>query len=609
MAKPSKRSSPEFSGGAKAAKGVLSQRELVIVAKRDLGLRATKEGVSSMAGANVSPLADLLASEGLTLEPLFGVSEERLQAQAATLAADTGVDLPDLSVYYHVEAPDERLDDLAKSLIQLDGIEAAYVKPPAEPAEFWLNEIAPQTGEPPVVALDFTSRQGYLDPAVTGIDARYAWTLPGGSGAGVNIIDIEWGWRFTHEDLTQNQGGVVSGANSSDDNHGTAVLGEFSGDRNAFGITGISPGAHVSAVSLATHSSAQAIRIAADRLRAGDIILLEVHRGGPRGSDGSGQFGYIAIEWWPDDFDAIRYAVSKGIIVVEAAGNGGQNLSDPVYDARPVNHPVLGTFPAGWRNPFNPANASSGAVVVGAGMPPSGTHGRNRQPIWGDVYADRGRSFFSNYGARIDAQGWGWEVTTTGYGDLQGGSNRDQWYTDQFSGTSSASPILVGALACVQGILRAHNRIPLTPARAIELLRATGSPQQDGPAFTFIPNMTGSGYPQNHPARPRTERIGNRPNLKDLISRALETRTWVGVQFSGTIAANGTRRWFTSRWPAHWHVLWTVVPTSPRPGAPQIEWQVRLERASDQHITYWISITNLTPVPVNIEARYAVLGW
>ena len=590
-------------GGSPTPEDFPSQRELIVVAKREVGLRATREGVASITGADVSPLADLLASEGVTVQPLFGVSEERLQAKAASLVAETGAEAPDLSIYYRVEAPDERLDELAERLRQLDAVEAAYVKPPAEPPQMRLNEMAPLVEEPPIATPDFTARQGYLGPAPTGIDAQYAWTLPGGRGAGVNIIDIEWGWRFAHEDLTQNQGGVVSGTNSSDDNHGTAVLGEFSGDLNTLGITGISPHAQVSAVSLVTNTTAQAIRIAADRLRPGDIILLEVHRAGPRSPSGSGQFGYIAIEWWPDDFDAIRYAISKGVVVVEAAGNGGQNLDDPVYDTRPTG------FPASWRNPFNPANPCSGAVVVGAGMPPAGTHGRNSHPSWGDVYADRGRCFFSNYGARIDAPGWGWEVTSTGYGDLQGGSDRNQWYTDEFSGTSSASPILVGTLACVQGVLRAQGRIPLSPARARELLRATGSPQQDGSSFTFIPNMTGTGYPQNHPARPRTQRIGNRPNLRQLISTALQQQTWVGVQFTGTIPANQTQRWFTFRWPAHWHVVWTVVPTSPRPGGPQIEWKVQVERASDEYITYWISITNLTPVSVNIDGRFAVLGW
>jgi hypothetical protein len=454
----------------------------------------------------------LLASEGATLQPLFGVSEERLHAEADRVATAGAEEVPDLSVYYRVEAPDERLDDLAESLRQMDGIEAAYVKPPTELAQFMLNEMVPVAEEPPVVTPDFTARQEYLGSAPVGIDANYASTRPGGRGAEVNIIDIERGWRLTHEDLLQNQGGLLSGTSYSlSENHGTAVLGEFSGDRNTFGITGISPAASVSAVSYwPTELTSQAIRIASDRLRPGDIMLLEVHRGGPRATF-SGQFGFIAIEWWPDDFAAIRFAVSKGVIVVEAAGNGGQNLDDPVYDT-----PQTG-FPPGWSNAFNPANPSSGAVVVGAGNPPAGTHGRNAHPTRGEPYADRARCYFSNYGARVDAQGWGWEVTTTGYGDLQGGANPDLHYTDLFSGTSSASPIVVGALACVQGVLRRRGKSPLSPARAQKLLRSTGSPQQDGPEFTFTPNMGGSGYPQNHPARSATERIGNRPNLRQLL--------------------------------------------------------------------------------------------
>ena len=84
---------------------------------------------------------------------------------------------------------------------------------------------------------------------------------------------------------------------------------------------------------------------------------------------------------------------------------------------------------------------------------------------------------------------------------------------------------------------------------------------------------------------------------------------WVGVQFRGTLAAGATQRWFTFNWPAHWHVLWTVVPTTPRPGSPQIKFDVQVERATDQFMTYWISITNVSPAPCDIEARYAVLGW
>src|SRR4029453_17689713 len=199
-----------------------------------------------------------------------------------------------------------------------------------------------------------------------------------------------------------------------------------------------------------------------------------------------GQLGFIAIEWWPDDFAAIKYAVAKGIVVVEAAGNGAENLDAAIYNTRQAG------FPNSWTNPFNLANPQCGAVMVGAGAPPQNTHGRDHGP-------DRSRLDFSNFGTRLDVQGWGREVTTTGYGDLQGGMNQDLWYTDQFSGTSSASPIVVGALASVQGVLRARGHHRLTSEGARRLVRTYGSPQTDAPS------------------RPASQRIGFRPDLRCLI--------------------------------------------------------------------------------------------
>ncbi|NNF78143.1 MAG: S8 family serine peptidase [Rhizobiales bacterium] len=455
--------------------------------------------------ADASPFVDILNDFGADIEPLFGITEERIQASALAVgraAAADGDGVPEdnqMETYYAVEAADKKLDDLAEAMLeQGDLVEAAYVKPEsgepvglAESDDDPINEMLPLPGDAPPASPNFTASQIYLNAAPAGIDARYAWTQAGGRGAGVKIIDCEWGWNFSHEDLIQKQIGVVFGGNSSNNNHGTAVLGEYSGDVNSFGVTGICSDAIAGASSFVnTPSTARTIREAADRLNAGDIILLEIHRSGPNGT-GSGQFGYIAVEWWPDDFAAIRYAVNKGIIVVEAAGNGFQNLDDAVYNTRPAG------FPASWRNPFNPANPSSQAVVVGAGAPPPGTHGRNHG-------ADRSRLGFSNYGRRVDCQGWGREVTTAGYGDLQGGV-RNLWYTETFSGTSSASPIVVGALGCVQGILKAQGSPLLTPARAINLVRTTGSPQQDTPG------------------RPRTQRIGNRPNLRQMIPAVAKT--------------------------------------------------------------------------------------
>ncbi|WP_081865874.1 S8 family serine peptidase [Blastococcus sp. URHD0036] len=475
--------------------------ELIAVMATDADVRATPAGVTAASDAFAGDVTAALDQAGATLLPLFGPSEDRVRA--ASVGAP---DAPDLATFYLVQAPDDRLDSLAESLGQLDGVEAAYVKPPAEPATAPINDMSPSAGEAPPATPSFEGRQGYLDAAPGGIDARYAWTVAGGRGVGVRVIDCEWGWRFTHEDLAQNSSGVLVGSSLSYDadptagtsnnrsvNHGTAVIGEIGGDTNAVGITGIAPDAAVGAASFASFSSAGAITRAADKLGAGDIILLEIHRPGPRHNFQSrdDQLGYIGIEWWPDDYAAIQYAVSRGIIVVEAAGNGAENLDDGLYDTRPA------TFPASWRNPFNPANTSSQAVLVGAGAPPPGTHGGNHG-------ADRSRLGFSNYGRRVDCQGWGREVTSTGYGDLQGGSATDLWYTDRFSGTSSASPIVVGALACAQGVIRAQGGTLLTSSAAIGALRSSGSPQQD------------------EPGRPATQRIGNRPDLRQLIARVAD---------------------------------------------------------------------------------------
>ena len=487
MAK-TKRSSP----AAVAAQG----SELIVVVQSDAGLRSAGATVASASGRKVSGINSVLKNYKANFIPIFG-SENRLVNMPRMASAAFEKASIDAASFYLVEA-EGNLNALAKAMLNDGLVEAAYVKPPAEPPvriDEDMRMAAPNlTEDAPPVTPNFTARQLYLDAAPGGIDARYAWTLTGGKGDGIRIVDVEGAWRFTHEDLRINQGGVIAGTPSADigwRNHGTAVVGEFGGDENTFGITGICPNANTRAISIfgTGMGSAVAIRRAADALSAGDIILIELHRPGPRNAfaNRNDQLGYIAVEWWPDDYAAILYAVSRGVIVVEAAGNGAENLSDALYNTRPSG------FPTTWRNPFNTANPTSNAVVVGAGAPPPGTHGRSHGP-------DRSRLDFSNYGARVDVQGWGREVTTCGYGDLQGGSNEDFWYTDTFSGTSSASPIIVGALGCIQGRLRNRSKPLLNPTTARNLLRTTGSAQQDAPG------------------RPATQRIGNRPNLHQAFS-------------------------------------------------------------------------------------------
>jgi hypothetical protein len=442
-----------------------------------------------------SPRELIVVTEGI-ITPQLLLNMSRLAARANAQCKPlfpVGVALPrELRSYHQVIAADDQLKPLAALFRAAPGVVTTYIKPAATPA-YYHEEIA-QGPEPYGPSPDYTSRQMYTGAAPVGVEAEFIWTKPGGKGSGVRIIDIEGGWNFTHEDLQQNKGGVVGGTPTADRgwrDHGTAVIGVIGADQNHFGVTGICPEAHVSGVSVfGGTGTAGAIVKAATLLQPGDIILIELHRPGPRAT-GWGQQGFIAIEWWPDDYDAIRYATSKGVIVIEAAGNGAESLDHEAYDK-----PTAG-FPKNWKNPFRRGARDSGAILVGAGAPPPGTHGQNHGP-------DRSRLDFSNYGAAVDAQGWGREVTTCGYGDLQGG-HENLLYTDTFSGTSSASPIVVGSVGCLQGVLKARGAAPMSPAAVRELLRNTGSLQVDGPT------------------RPASQRIGNRPNLKEAYFRLLST--------------------------------------------------------------------------------------
>jgi len=93
------------------------------------------------------------------------------------------------------------------------------------------------------------------------------------------------------------------------------------------------------------------------------------------------------------------------------------------------------------------------------------------------------------------------------------------------------------------------------------------------------------------------------PNLRP-------SRSWSGVQFTGTVPARSTRRWFTHSWPSHWYVVWQVIPTAPvQDLAAQLEWKVQVERQTETLLKYYIQVSNLSARQISFEARYTVLGW
>lgn len=394
---------------------------------------------------------------------------KRVSAAPSSIKAPVSADFAHAGFARVIPRRRKDVDDLVERLNRRKSVWKAVAAPRPVPAVLRTNGDSGSRS--------FEPAQGYLCSAPDGIGAMGVWGLKGGRGRGVRICDIEGNWNLEHEDLPKNI--ALFGGDPIDDlgwrNHGTAVLGEMISKPSRIGCVGVSHranGAVQSAIVDGVFNTAAAIMNAARRLRRGDVILIELHAPGPRGP-------YVAMQYWDDIFSAIRAVTARGITVVEAAGNGGEDFGRSAYAG------------SGLRK-------DSGAIVVGAGIPPTNYYDfdtRGASFRYKKNGVPRSRIWFSNYGRIVSVQAWGWHVTTLGYGDAQGGS-QDRWYTLRFSGTSSASPIVTGAVACIQGRARAKNGSPMSPGAVRSLLISTGTPQTAGPGV------------------PLTQHIGPQPDLK-----------------------------------------------------------------------------------------------
>ena len=429
---------------------------------------------------------DLLNSVG-RITRLFTLSEQEIDGLRAMGEQVSRNPLPNLNLWFQITLkPGADAATFIKNLRRLDSVETA--------------EPAPLAAPPPATTPDFTANQGYLGPAPDGIDAIFSATIPGGNGNRIKFYDVEYNWNQTHEDLSKANGvpllldpgdSLVDPFPEDMANHGTAVLGEVIADKDAKGVTGISWGAGVGLApadtAIAGYNVANAILLSVRNGSPGDVILIEQQTpvcglsgpcDGPGGNCGP-------TEWVQSVFDAIRTAVANRITVVETAGNGGVNLDQ-----------------AACGRLFDRTFRDSGAILVGAGGAPGSL--------------DRQRLAFSCYGARVDVQGWGEGIVTTGYGDFYKNpddqNNRNFWYTNTFNGTSGAGPIVAGAAINLQGIALNRFGVPLNPVRMRELLVQTGSPQLGNTA----------------------EHIGPRPNLRAAIA-VIPTPTHPSF-FTGEIA-------------------------------------------------------------------------
>ena len=313
---------------------------------------------------------------------------------------------------------------------------------------------------------DFESMQNHLNAAPDGINARYGWELPGGAGGNVRIIDIESGFIRNHEDLGEPF--WVGPDSDKQTDHGLAVLGELTAKRDGKGVTGIVYDAKFGFIARTSNNDApyptdeyhaniaRVIEQALTQLEAGDLLVLEMHSAGPTNN-------FIPVEYWKPIYDILLVAKERGILCAAAAGNGYQDLDDAAFE---------GAFDLNVRN--------SDCVIVGAAT--NSPDGETRT-----------RASFSNYGSRVDAFGYGRNVVTTGYGDLFNGGDRTTMYTKRFSGTSSATPIVGGAMASLSSWAQQNDGL-ISPSQMREALRETGTPQEGDVS----------------------QRIGNLPDIKAL---------------------------------------------------------------------------------------------
>jgi sugar lactone lactonase YvrE len=446
-----------------------------VIVKFSEGTRVRRgaRGLEGAASFEPGRLRAVLARHGLApdaLRRLLQLPESRVDALRELGQVRSRRALADMNLYFRLDVP-AGVDTaaLCDELNALPFVELA--EPEARPMP------APVDLPPPTP--DFSAQQYYRDPPPAGIGVPDPALVPGGDGSGITIVDIEYSWRFDHEDLELPPAAMLDIGTPvdpfSNPEHGTAVLGELGALGNGYGMSGAVRGVTLRVAPAFTSQSGYSVALAITQSAAvlgpGDVILLEQQACVCGRTCSPSCSGCGPVEWEQANFDAIALATSLGISVIEAAGNGSVQLDAPA---------CLGRFDRSVRD--------SGAIIVGAGN------------------AFHRRLFFSSHGSRVDLQAWGQNVATTGYGDLFNPGDARQRYTSGFSGTSSASPIVAAAAASVQGALVAAGSDPLDPVSLRTLLALTGEPQDacEPPAekigpFPNVPAALGLAEPAGPP--------------------------------------------------------------------------------------------------------------
>lgn len=275
---------------------------------------------------------------------------------------------------------------------------------------------------------DFEALQRYLsepDSSAKGLNIRNAWQA-GVQGRGVRVHFSDGGLYANHEDLRGNPRlKVIPPTVDSEPDHGTASVGVLLAHDNGLGMTGICHAAELFLYDNRAYDArgySQTLKKLLAYARAGDIVGVN------RQTANVNVLGTFLPSlhdrtWW----DVTRSLTERGVVVLNAACNG-TSVSD--HNARTTQG--YGVDLEQWR--YFDDHGEADAILVGA------CHSWDGKPHQ-----------YSNYNYRYRMlNGWGDSVATLGYGALQDKNGHDRDYTSTYGGTSSATPMVTGALALIQ---------------------------------------------------------------------------------------------------------------------------------------------------------------
>ncbi|WP_298115602.1 S8/S53 family peptidase [Flavobacterium sp.] len=394
----------------------------------------------------------------ITFEKAFSISDDQLQRlhETSEKISKNSSSLKKLNHIFKVmisNPSNSRLIDLASKLEKLQAVEYSDLVS--------INPIPPPSDLAPATP-NFQSEQSYIQ-SNPGVNMQYAWNL-GLNGAGIRIRDIEYGFNKNHEELNEMNADIAAGMNVSTSanqlytEHGTCVFGVNFANNGIYGITGLAFGAQEMILfpewQQSGYNRVYAVSQAIQNSAAGDVIIYEMQEYGENNN-------FVPAEFSNVIWDLTKAATDAGIIVVASAGNGSENLDSSFYSSY-LNR------------------GDSGAIIIGAGTP--------------DLY--HSRLSFSTYGSRVDVQGWGLNVLTTG-------SNSDfsnNWATigDDFNqsyflfgGTSSATAMVAACTVVLQSYYHFLTGGYLNSIQMRNLLIETGIPQNNTESQHIgpLPNM------------------------------------------------------------------------------------------------------------------------